>query len=78
MYKNKLLIIGKNSFLGKNLYKGVNSRLDELQASFLRIKLKKLDNDKNVRIIVIKGEGKNFSSGGDINFTEVAQIFSSN
>lgn len=27
----------------KHLYKGVNSRLDELQAGFLRIKLKKLD-----------------------------------
>ena len=27
----------------KHIYKGINSRLDELQAGFLRIKLKKLD-----------------------------------
>lgn len=32
-----------------NIYKGVNSRLDELQAAFLRIKLKKLDYWNNYR-----------------------------
>ena len=32
-----------------NLYKGVNSRLDELQAAFLREKLKTLDADNNRR-----------------------------
>jgi 2-oxoglutaroyl-CoA hydrolase len=37
-----------------------------LQREHLSTVFKKLDNDKNVRIIVIKGEGKNFSSGGDI------------
>lgn len=33
----------------ENIYKGVNSRLDELQAAFLRIKLRKLDEDNNYR-----------------------------
>ena len=33
----------------KNLFKGVNSRLDELQAAFLRIKLTTLDKDTEVK-----------------------------
>lgn len=33
----------------KNIYQGVNSRLDELQAFFLTIKLKQLDSDNNKR-----------------------------
>lgn len=33
----------------ENIYKGVNSRLDELQAAILRVKLKKLDEDLKVR-----------------------------
>lgn len=33
----------------ENLYQGVNSRLDEIQAAFLSIKLKDLDNDNRVR-----------------------------
>lgn len=37
-----------------NLYKGVNSRLDELQAAFLRHKLKNLDSDNEKRRIIAK------------------------
>ncbi len=33
----------------ENIYKGVNSRLDELQAAFLRVKLKDLDNANEKR-----------------------------
>lgn len=33
----------------KNMYKGINSRLDELQAAILDVKLKKLDADTNKR-----------------------------
>ena len=33
----------------KNIYKGLNSRLDEIQAAFLSVKLKKLDRDNNIR-----------------------------
>lgn len=33
----------------KNLYKGVNSRLDELQAAFLSVKLKYLDTETDIR-----------------------------
>ncbi|MEO7561809.1 MAG: DegT/DnrJ/EryC1/StrS family aminotransferase [Ferruginibacter sp.] len=36
----------------KNIYKGINSRLDELQAAFLSVKLKTLDADNQYRRIV--------------------------
>jgi dTDP-4-amino-4,6-dideoxygalactose transaminase len=36
----------------RNIYKGINSRLDELQAAFLSIKLKTLDKDNEKRRIV--------------------------
>lgn len=33
----------------KNVYKGVNSRLDEIQAAMLRVKLRKLDQETKIR-----------------------------
>ena len=33
----------------ENLYQGMNSRLDEIQAAFLSVKLKRLDNDNQIR-----------------------------
>lgn len=33
----------------ENIYKGVNSRLDEMQAAFLRVKLRRLDDDNDRR-----------------------------
>ena len=33
----------------ENLYQGINSRLDEIQAAFLSVKLKRLDNDNQIR-----------------------------
>lgn len=38
----------------ENIYKGTNSRLDELQAGFLRVKLNTLDEDNNKRRKVAK------------------------
>ncbi len=38
----------------ENLYKGLNSRLDEVQAAFLRIKLKVLDSDNQRRCEIAK------------------------
>jgi dTDP-4-amino-4,6-dideoxygalactose transaminase len=37
-----------------NEYKGLNSRLDEIQAAVLRLKLKRLDQDNNNRISIAK------------------------
>jgi dTDP-4-dehydrorhamnose reductase len=47
MYKNKLLIIGKNSFLGKNLYKSIKNKIDARILSyeeFLKLNKKKIKN----------------------------------
>jgi dTDP-4-dehydrorhamnose reductase len=47
MHKNKLLIIGKNSFLGKNLYKSIKNKIDARILSyeeFLKLNKKKIKN----------------------------------
>lgn len=36
----------------KNLFKGVNSRLDEMQAAFLTVKLKSLDTETNIKRLI--------------------------
>jgi dTDP-4-amino-4,6-dideoxygalactose transaminase len=38
----------------QNLYRGLNSRLDEIQAAVLRTKLKRLDKDNQVRLKIAK------------------------
>jgi dTDP-4-amino-4,6-dideoxygalactose transaminase len=45
-----------------NLYKGINSRLDELQAGILRIKLKNLDQENNIRQEIAKYYVENISN----------------
>ncbi len=45
-----------------NLYKGLNSRLDELQAAFLEIKLKHLDSDNESRRAVAKFYHENITN----------------
>jgi dTDP-4-amino-4,6-dideoxygalactose transaminase len=44
-----------------HIYKGINSRLDELQAAFLRIKLKELDKSNEKRRVVAKCYLKNIT-----------------
>lgn len=47
MHNNKLLIIGKNSFLGKNLYKGIKNKINSCLLSyeeFLKLNDKKIKN----------------------------------
>lgn len=43
-----------------SIIKGFNSRLDEIQASILRVKLKRLDNWNKTRISIAKKYNKNF------------------
>lgn len=49
-----------------NEVKGINSRLDELQAAFLSIKLKKLDEDNKKRIAVAAYYNEHLARVGDV------------
>ncbi len=57
----KLRNYGRTSIY-KNDIKGYNCRLDELQASFLRVKLKYLDSDNNIRRKIAKYYLENINS----------------
>jgi dTDP-4-amino-4,6-dideoxygalactose transaminase len=50
----------------ENLYQGVNSRLDEMQAAFLRVKLKQLDNEIEMRRKVASEYSTNVSNSNII------------
>lgn len=54
-----------------NDVKGFNSRLDELQAAFLRVKLKKLDEWNNRRAIIARGYLEGFAGAGSITLPHV-------
>jgi len=45
-----------------NLYKGLNSRLDPLQATILRIKLKHLENETNKKRLIVENYLKNIDN----------------
>ena len=55
-YANKLRMLSNYGSKQKYIHKelGVNSRLDELQAAFLRVKLRQLDQNNNKRIEIAK------------------------
>jgi dTDP-4-amino-4,6-dideoxygalactose transaminase len=53
--------------------KGYNSRLDELQAAFLRIKLKNLKNKNKKRQVLAKRYIKELTGVGDLNLPQTAQ-----
>lgn len=61
-YKIKVLRNYGSEIKYKNMYKGFNSRLDELQAAFLKIKLKYLDEDNARRREIATYYRKNISN----------------
>ncbi|MBC7694180.1 MAG: DegT/DnrJ/EryC1/StrS family aminotransferase [Burkholderiales bacterium] len=61
-----------------NEIKGYNSRLDELQAAFLNIKLKKLSSENEQRVTIAQNYLKQLSGVGDIYLPVIANGCTSN
>lgn len=69
---SQLVRVEKNDSIGiltMNRPDKLNALSRELVADMLQA-LEELDKDKDIRVILLKGEGKSFSAGGDLNSME--------